>query len=145
MKCQDLRPITTVPTEISDAISLEAVFAYKGPGLASSQAVTTLLPNHCCYCIFPVGSGSSHPREPPTSQHLLATQLSLQVSHPNKDTTDQTFSCVQQQKSPLWTQSLMVLSPTLKSQQSEYSLAEIAKRVPSAVSPGYRLKKRGLS
>lgn len=119
IKCQDLRPTNIVPTEISDATSLEAIFAYKGPDPAPSQAVTTLLPNHCCYCIFTVGSGSSHPWEPLTSQHLLATQLSLKVSHPNKDTTDETFSCVQQQRSPLWRQPLMLLSPTLKLRQSK--------------------------
>lgn len=46
MKCQDLRPPNIVSTEISDAISVEADFAYKGSGPAPSEAGTTLLPDH---------------------------------------------------------------------------------------------------
>lgn len=46
MKCQDLWPPNIVPTEISDAISAEAGFAYKGPDPAPPEAGTTLLPDH---------------------------------------------------------------------------------------------------
>lgn len=62
-----------------------------------------------------------------------------------RHTADQTFNCMQQRKDPLWRQPLILLSQTLDLWQSKYSLAEVAKCVPNVVSPGYWLKKSGLS
>lgn len=84
MKCQDLRPPNIVRTEISDAISVEAGFAYEGPDPAPSEAVTTLLPNHYWYCIFTiVGNGLSHLRTSDLSAST-PTQMPLEVSHSNR-------------------------------------------------------------
>lgn len=57
MKCLELRPSDTGSTEITDVISGETGFIYKGPDPAPPEPWTTLLPDHTA-----VGDSSSYPR-----------------------------------------------------------------------------------
>lgn len=140
IKHQELRPLILAPLK-SVTLSGETGFACKGPAPAPPDPWTAPLP------LIMQWGAAHHTQEPLIAQHLSPYKLKflpLEFSHPKTHCRPDFQQCATTEESSLETATNAAES-NLGATTEQMSLAEIAKYVPSAESPGCWLKKSGLS
>lgn len=144
MKCQELRPLILAPLrsvmffqERQALLVKDLLQLHQSHGQLFCQTTTDLT----------VENSSTHPGASHLSAHLSPHKLkflSLEISHAKTHCWPDFQQCATTEESPLETATNAAES-NLGATTEQMSLAEIAKCVPSAVSPGRWLKKSGLS